>query len=274
LLLASCHRPGPDYGKDIQFLKDEIREIKTALKAKRIAEPESDPVYKGKALRYWVAAASDKDDETRLAAARALGKLGIDNDEVIQDLIHLAERDGSVDVRVAALTSLGEADIKKGISVDFLTRTVKEQIERRGGADYQGGKNAEKLYDAAMVTLGKIGPQASTAVDTLVFMMRRTDIKGDSRTLALTALDGILQGDIRLIDAILAVLNEEEAYDYGKGRELFFPFFYPQAIRLLGKYKEQSRKAVPILLKCAKCKLGNVSWAAKEVLQILGHKTK
>jgi hypothetical protein len=63
------------------------------------------PYYDGKPLDQWVVLAKDQSPETRRAAARALGRIGLQNEDVIPVLIDLA-RDENKNVQMQAIYAI------------------------------------------------------------------------------------------------------------------------------------------------------------------------
>jgi HEAT repeat protein len=91
------------------------------------------PYYEGRPRDEWVVLAKDKSPETRRTAAKALGKIGLQNEEVIPVLVDLA-RDENKLVQMQAIYAIRDmspraksafpalADIARDVNQDLQVR--------------------------------------------------------------------------------------------------------------------------------------------------------
>jgi HEAT repeat protein len=88
------------------------------------------PYHEGKPLDQWVVLAKDKSPETRGAAAKALGKIGLQNEEVIPVLVGLA-RDENKGVQMQAIYALREMSPRAKAAIPALTEIALDQNQDR-----------------------------------------------------------------------------------------------------------------------------------------------
>jgi hypothetical protein len=86
--------------------------------------------YEGKSLDQWTALAKDRSPESRRAAAKALGKIGLQTEEVIPVLIGLA-RDENKGVQMQAIYSLREMSPRAKAAIPTLTEIALDANQDR-----------------------------------------------------------------------------------------------------------------------------------------------
>jgi hypothetical protein len=95
------------------------------------------PYHDGKPLDQWLALAKDKSPETRRDSARALGKLGLQTDEVVPVLVDLA-KDENKGVQMQAIFALRAISPRAKAALPALTEIAfdkgQDQLVRRAAA--------------------------------------------------------------------------------------------------------------------------------------------
>jgi hypothetical protein len=81
------------------------------------------PSYEGKPLDQWMVLAKDKSAETRKAAAKALGRLGLQTEEVLPTLIDLV-KDENPGVQIQAIFALRELSPRAESALPALEKIV------------------------------------------------------------------------------------------------------------------------------------------------------
>ena len=163
-----------------------------------------EPEYEGKPLSRWVAETKDEDERVRIAAARALGKIGLAAVPALTQL--LTDKDEGV--QMVAATLLGKIGPDAMTAVPALTQLLKDNNKwvRMNAALALGEigheaktatpalmellqENNGTVRQAAAWALGKIGPEAKSAVPALMQLL--TDKDERVRVAASQALDEI-----------------------------------------------------------------------------------
>jgi HEAT repeat protein len=109
----------------------------------------------------------DADSDARREAARKIGDLGPDAKKAGPALVNLLKTDKDLFVRRFAAQSLGRIDADPKLAVPVLSGLLKE--------------NVKELTEAAVTSLGRMGPAAVVALSE-VMQMKSSAGKGDKKT--------------------------------------------------------------------------------------------
>ncbi len=88
------------------------------------------PYYEGKPCDQWVVLAKDKSPDTRRAAAKALGRIGLQTEEVIPVLVDLA-KDENKNVQMQAIYAIRDMSARAKAALPTLVQIALDESQDR-----------------------------------------------------------------------------------------------------------------------------------------------
>ena len=205
-----------------------------------VAAQSKGPVYRGRALSYYLGKLKTASGEEQMRLLRAVGEFGKDGNAAIP-LLNATLGDASAEVRAAAVSSL--AKIGAGSVPALITALKDENAEVRG---------------LAALALKSIGPDAAPAVGALAAAL--SDTVESVRIGAADALGAIGPRASAAVPALAARLA-----DKSEGR-----FVFRSSLQSLGKIGPGAKAALPQLEEIAKQTGRDNSVAAQTIRLIEG----